>query len=149
MVNLPPLAKLSAFKPTIETPFHVDFEWWAQRGLDLNVDLMAHLCPEHRAAYRGQRVAEQIDWIDWETGAIRQVEGLQYIITRHCGRQPDYVQQAPTLLEAIFRVFLSNGNQPLSPRQLAPLVGQSPEQVLRVLSGSEVRKGLRPLLGGR
>lgn len=150
MVNLPPIPELAQFiKPTLDTPFHVDFEWWTKRGLDLNVELMAHLCHEHRAAYSGQRVSEKIDWIDWETCEVRQVDGLQYIISKHCSHQPDYIQQAPTLLEAIFRVFLSNGNQPLSPRQLAAFVAQMPEQVLRVLSGPEVRKGLRPILRER
>lgn len=147
MATLPPNPALAQFiKPTLDTPFHVDFEWWEKQGLDLNVELVSHLCPEHRAAYAGRPMGEKIDWIDWNTGEVKQVDGLQYVITTHCKRQPGYITQSSTVLGSIFRVFLSNGNQPLSCRQLAPLVGQLPEQVLRVLSGRVVKKGLRPVL---
>ncbi len=147
MATLPPNPALAQFiKPTVDTPFHIDFEWWVRKGLDFNVELLAHLCLEHREAYAGQKVQGKIDWVDWQTGAVRQVDGLQYIITTHCSQEPGYISQAPTLTEAIFRVFLSNGNQPLSCNQLASLVGQLPEQILRVLASRRGRKGIRPVL---
>ncbi len=147
MATLPPNPALAQFiKPTLDTPFHIDFEWWRKQGLDFNVELLAHLCPEHRAAYAGQRVGEKIDWIDWKTGEVKQVDGLHYVITTHCSKQPGYLTQASTLLAALFRVFLSNGNQPLTCRQLSTLVGHLPEQVLGVLAGRVVKKGLRPVL---
>lgn len=147
MATLPPDPTLTHFiKPTLDTPFHIDFSWWEEQNLDLNVKLVSHLCPQHREAYSGQQLPETIDWIDWETGEVRTVEGLQYIITTHCSREPGYIRQAPTLIEAVFRVFLSNGNQPLTARDLSALVGYTPEQILRVLSGRRVRLGLRPVL---
>ena len=148
MATLPPDPALARFiKPTLDTPFHIDYEWWTKHGLDLNVRLMEHLCLEHREIYAGQRVGERIDWIDWDTGEVHPVDGLQYIITTHCSKLPGYIMQAPTLVEAIFRAFLSNHNQPLTPRALASLIGQPPDRILRVLSGRIVRKGLRPVLG--
>lgn len=147
MPTLPPVPALARFiKPTLDTPFHIDYNWWVEQGLDLNVQLLQHLSPELREVYTGQRLGDKIDLIDWETGEVRQVEGLQYLIATRCSKDPGYVMQAPTVLEAIFRVFLSNGNHPLTPRALAPLVGHTSEQVLRVLSGSIVRKGLRPVI---
>ncbi len=147
MPTLPPVPALARFiKPTLDTPFHIDYNWWAEQGLDLNVQLLQHLSPELREVYTGQRLGDKIDLIDWDTGEVRQVEGLQYLIATRCSKDPGYVKQAPTLLEAIFRVFLGNGNHPLTPRALAPLVGHPSEQVLRVLSGSIVRKGLRPVI---
>jgi len=147
MITLPPDPALARFiKPTIDTPFHIDYEWWERQKLDLNVEMQAHLCSEHREAYAGQRMGEKIDWVDWETGEIQQVAGLQYVITSHCSKLEGYVMQAPTIIGVIFRVFLSNGNQPLSPRRLAPLVGQRAEQVLLVLAGKSASKGLRPVL---
>ena len=146
MATLPSDPIISRFiKPTLETEFHIDYDWWEKQGLDLNVSLTAHLCLEHREAYAGQRV-EKIDWISPQTCEVKQVDGLQYIITTHCSKQPDYVMRAPTLIEAVFRVFLSNGNQPLSVRKLAPLVGHPADRILRVLSGRVVRKGIRPVL---
>jgi len=147
MSILPPDPSLAGFiKPTLDTPFHIDYEWWARQGLDLNVQLQAHLCAEHREAYAGQRLGEKIDWVDLETCQVNQVDGLQYVITTHCSKEPGYLLQAPTLLEGVFRVFLSNGNRPISPRMMAPLIGQRPEQILRVLVGRSSPKGLRPVL---
>ena len=140
----PHLAHL--IKPTIDTPFHIDYSWWDDQGLDLNVQLMAHLTPDLQEIYAGQRVGEKIDLIDWDTGEVQQVEGLQYLIATRCSKEPGYIMQAPTLVEAVFRVFLSNGNRPMSPRTLSPMVGQQPEKILRVLSGPHVRRGLRPVL---
>ena len=150
MAILPPDPAVAQFiKPTLDTPFHVDYAWWDKHGLDINVKLVSHLCHEHREAYAGQPVGDKIDWIDWATGAVTRVDGLQYVITTHCSRQPGYLLQAPTLLEAVFRAFLSNANQPLTPRKLASMVGHRPEQVLRVLSGRTVRLGLRPMIRAR
>ncbi|MBN1873887.1 MAG: hypothetical protein JXA33_06625 [Anaerolineae bacterium] len=146
MTALAPDPGISRFiRPTVDTPFHIDYGWWEKQGLDLNIQLTTHLCPEHRNAYAGQRV-EMIDWVDPDTCEVKQIDGLQYIITTHCSRQPGYVMGAPTILEAIFRVFLSNGNQPLSPRKISPLVGQPGDRILNLLSGRKVHKGLRPVL---
>jgi hypothetical protein len=145
MATLPPNPDLTRFiKPTVETPFHIDYKWWKQQSLDLNIELLSHLCDEHREAYKGRPLREKIDWIKWETGEVRQVEGLQYIIDTHCSKQSHYISKAPTLVEAIFRVFLSTGNEPMTPEQLSLRTGYPADQILRVLSGRRVRKGIRP-----
>jgi len=147
MAVLPPDPALTQFiKPTLDTPFHIDYAWWEKQGLDVNIKLVSHLCPEHREAFTGQTMEDQIDWIDWDTGEVTRVDGLQYVITTHCSKQPGYLLQAPTLIEAIFRAFLATANQPLSARKLAPMVGHQPDQVLRVLASRTVRLGLRPVL---
>ncbi|HNT77420.1 MAG TPA: hypothetical protein PKH77_20600 [Anaerolineae bacterium] len=147
MTTLPPNTGFASFiKPTIDTLFHIDYSWWEEQNLDLGVQLVAHLPAELREVYAGQRVDERIDLIDWETGEVQQVQGLQYLIATRCGDDPAYIMQAPTLIEAVFRVFLSNGNQPLSARALSRLVGQPADRVLRVMSGGVVRKGLRPMM---
>jgi hypothetical protein len=147
MVNLPPDPALAQFiKPNLDTLFHIDYGWWEKKGLDPNIKLLTHLCPEHREAFSGQRVGDKIDWLDWETGQIKQVDGLQYVITTHCSKEPGYVMRAPTLVEAIFRALLSNANAPLSSRMLSTMVGHPAEQILKVLSGRRVRLGLRPFL---
>jgi len=133
-------------KPTVDTPFCIDYSWWEGQSVDMNVQLLAHLPENLREAYAGKSVDEKIDLIDWETGAVQQVEGLQYLIATQCREDPGYIMQAPTLLEAVFRVFLSNGNQPVSPRALSPLVGHQPKKILRLLAAGKVRKGLRPVL---
>jgi hypothetical protein len=147
MATLPADLKLTRFiKPTVDTPFHIDYMWWDKRDLDINIELLSHLCAEHKEAYRGKRVGEQIDWIDWQTGEVQQVDGLQYVINTHCSKQPNYISQASTLVEAVFRVFLSNSNEPLTPQQLSMRVGYQPKEILRVFSGRRAQKGIRPVL---
>ena len=147
MTTLSPNLGLANFvKPTVDTPFYIDYSWWEGQSVDINIQLLDHLPENLREAYAGKRVDEKIDLIDWETGSVQQVEGLQYLIAIQCSEDPSYIMQAPTLLETVFRVFLSNGNQPLSSRALSPLVGRQPEKILRLLAVGKVRKGLRPVI---
>ncbi|HEY89442.1 MAG TPA: hypothetical protein G4N98_06890 [Thermoflexia bacterium] len=145
MVALVPDLKLMHFiKPTVDTPFHIDYSWWDKHALDINIELLAHLCPTHREVYQQQQTGAEIDWIDWVTGEVQKVAGLQYVITTHCSQEPGYITHAATLVGTIFRVFLANGNTPLTPEQLAGKIEYPAGQILRVLAGRKVRKGLRP-----
>lgn len=146
MATLPPVSAIAGFvKPTLDTPFHIDYTWWASGEHDLRIELLKHMCPEHHAMYKHQS-RDMVDWVDWETGEVRRVDGAHYAISKHCSQQPGFVTQGGTLLEMIFRVFLSNGNQPLSAREISALIGQPAEQVLSVITqlGNKY-KGIRPV----
>ncbi len=133
-------------KPTIDTPFHIDYDWWERKGLDIGVELRSHLCQEHREAF-GQDLAaeEEIDWIDQRTGEVRRVNGLQHVLSTHCSKQPDYIRDSLPLIDAVFRVFLAQGNRPLTPEELGGITGRYPERILRTLGGRRVYKGIRPV----
>jgi hypothetical protein len=51
-----------------------------------------------------------------------------------------------TLVDSVFRIFLANGNTPLTPEDLAEQLGRDPSIILRTLTGPRVYKGLRPCL---
>ena len=138
-VSLPALVR-----PTVDTPFHVDFEWWKRRNLAFDVEVRAHLCPTHRDAYLHRPGTEEIDWVDEETGEVTRVDGLQHVLRVHCSKQPAYFSKGLPLVEAVLRVFLSNGNGPLTSRELGNITGRPPERILRTLAGHRVYKGLRP-----
>jgi hypothetical protein len=87
---------------------------------------------------------EQVDWIDPETAEVQTVDGLQHILISHCARQEQFITEHTTLTEALFRTFLSNGNQPLTPEELAEELGQSSQKILQTISGQRVYKGIRP-----
>ena len=38
-------------RPTLETKFHIDYDWWDRADRDLEVYLRSHLCPEHQEKY--------------------------------------------------------------------------------------------------
>jgi len=142
-VTVPP--SLSALvKPTLDTPFHVDYAWWEQKGLHIGVELRTHLCQEHRAVFSGHFDTEKIDWVDEKTGQVRQVDGLQHVLEVHCSKQPDYIDENLPLIDTVFRVFLANGNTPLNCRELSGITGHLPEKILRTISGRQVYKGIRP-----
>ena len=60
----------------------------------------------------------------------------------------DLISPHTTLVDAIFRIFLANGNAPMSPIELAQISGRAPDLILRVLMGEQIYRGLRPLLEG-
>jgi len=132
-------------KPTLDTKFHIDFDWWQQRGQNLRVYLYSHLCPECRAKY-ADSPPEEIDWVSPDTGEVRRVDILWHVIQSHCSQQPDYITEHTPLTAAIFRIFLANDNMPLTPTGLYQILGRkSPTLILRTIGGRQIYKGIRPV----
>jgi len=138
------IKRMSLVKPTLQTKFHIDFDWWRQHDRDWRVYLRNFLCPEHQQAFSDLDVSEQIDWVDPETAEVQLVDGLQNILITHCAKQRSFITQHTTLVDSVFRIFLSNGNISLTPEELAEELGRDPLVILRTLSGPRVYKGLRP-----
>ena len=138
------LKRYSLVKPTLQTRFHIDFDWWGQNDRSWRVDLFSFLCPDHQESFVGVREDIVIDWVDPETAEVQQVDGLQHVLITHCAKQPNFIEDRTSLVESAFRVFLSNGNTQLTPVELADQLGRSPSVILQTLSGPRVYKGLRP-----
>jgi hypothetical protein len=132
-------------KPTLDTKFHIDYSWWEREDRELRTYLISHLLPEQRAQFETNQDTGMIDWIDPETAEVRRVDALQQALAK-AAQDPQYITDHTTLVDAVFRVFLANGNKPLSPNDLGKQVNRSPATILRTLSGAQVYKGLRPLL---
>jgi hypothetical protein len=137
--------RFSLVKPTIQTPFHIDFDWWKQQDKDWRVFLNGYLCPEHQAAYSSRVESAFIDWVDPETAEVKRVDGLLHTLITHCARQPGFVTSNMSLVDAVFRVLLVQGNTPLTSVQLSEAVSRPAETILRTLSSGVVYKGMRPL----
>jgi len=131
-------------KPTVETPFHIDYDWWERQDLQINFELKNHLCDEHQEVFKDEFDTAEIDWVDEETGEVTRVNGLQHVMRVHCSKQPNYINSRLSLIDAIFRVFLANGNKPLTSQELSSIVGAPDEKILRTISGRRVYKGIRP-----
>jgi hypothetical protein len=139
--------RFSLIKPTTDTPFHIDFDWWKQHDNNYRVFLFNCLCLEHQNAFSEAEQDVWIDWVDPETAEVRQVDGLQQILMSHCARQPDFLTSTTALVDSVFRVLLANANAPLTPNQLGEAISRPPDTILRTLSGMQVYKGIRPLQG--
>ncbi|MDY6877755.1 MAG: hypothetical protein SWK90_16360 [Chloroflexota bacterium] len=135
-------------KPTLDTLFHIDYGWWERKGLHLGVELRAHLCREHQAVFSGHFDTEKIDWVDEKTGEVTRVDGLQHVLQVHCSKQPDYINDYLSLVDAVVRVFLANGNTPLTCKELSSIIGRPPDRILGTLAGRRVYKGILPVQKG-
>jgi len=132
-------------RPTLDTSYHIDYEWWHRAGRDLEVYLRSHLCPEHQESYAELTADALVDSVDPETAEVIKLPGIQSVLISHCAQQPGYLTPQTSLVNAIFRLFLANGNQPLSPQELGDQLGRPPRMILRTLSGERVYKGIRPV----
>jgi hypothetical protein len=88
----------------------------------------------------------QVDWVDPETAEVQQVDGLQHVLITHCAKEAGFVTEQSAIVDGIFRLFLANGNTPLTPVELGERLGRPPIIILKLLSGTRVYKGLRPCL---
>ena len=136
---------MSLLKPTVKTPFHIDFDWWKKNERDWHVFLRSLLCLEHQEAFVELEEGEMIDWIDPKTAEVKQVDGIQHALMSHCARQPEFVTPQTALVEAVFRIFLVGGNQPMTAEDLAKRLGRPANTILSTLAGPRIYKGLRPV----
>ncbi|MFC2042604.1 hypothetical protein ACFLUA_00410 [Chloroflexota bacterium] len=138
--------RISLVKPTIHTPYHIDFNWWSNRDREWRVYLRSLLCTEHQDAFSNVDIDEQVDWVDPDTAEVLRVDGLQNILITHCAKKESFINRQTTLVDSVFRIFLANGNSPLMPEELGEQLGRDANNILRTLSGTRVYKGLRPYL---
>lgn len=130
-------------KPTLDTHFYIDYSWWERSGEDLHTYLLSHLLPEQREALSHSTERRMIDYIDPDTGEVLQLDELALAI-RRAAADPNFISPQTSLVDSIFRVFLANGNVPLTPRELAEQTGRDANTILKTLSGTRIYKGIRP-----
>jgi len=134
----------SLVKPTIQTPFHIDFDWWQQNDRNWRIYLRSLLCQEHQEAFTEWKDGQTIDWIDPDTAEVTSVDGMQHILMTHCTHQMDFLNEHTALVEAVFRLFLINGNNPMMAIDLESRLHRPAGIILRTLAGPRIYKGIRP-----
>jgi hypothetical protein len=135
-------------RPTIQSHFHIDFNWWQERDRDWRVFLQSLLCSEHQQTFAELPEDHMVDFIDPLTAEVQRVDGLQHVLITHCAKRVGFISPHTTLVDAIFRIFLANGNTPMTPLELSQQSGRSPDLILRVLTGERIYRGLRPVMEG-
>ncbi len=136
--------RYSLVRPSVDTPFHLDFDWWGQHDREWRIHMHSTLCGEHQEAFSDFKGDEKVDWVDPETAEVQRVDGLQHILISHCAKLNDFITERTTLVEAVFRVFLSNGNLHLTSVELGDRLNRPATTILRTISGTRVYKGIRP-----
>jgi len=133
-------------RPTVDTKFHIDLDWWRKQNRDIRIFLRQSLCDECRQAYAEVQELGEVDWVDPETAEVKREDALWSTIRSCCSTKPGYITPSTPIVDSIFLTFVANGNEPLSPRELhARLDRRPPEMILRMLTGREVYLGIRPV----
>jgi len=136
--------KISLVKPTLQMPFHIDFDWWRANDRNWHIALESMLCPEHQQAFANLSEGQLIDWVDPETAEVRQMDGLQHALISHCAKEEGFLDEHTAVVEAIFRLLLANSNTPMSAEELGARLNRPAEVILKTIGGLRVYKGLRP-----
>jgi len=135
-----------ALRPTVDTKFHIDFRWWEKQNRDIRVFMLDHLCPECGDAVGSLSEVTMIDMVDSEAAEVTRVDAIWEAIRACCSLKPGYITPNTPLLDSIFRLFLANGNRPLSVLELYErLDRRPPETILRVLTKGRVYLGIKPV----
>ncbi len=146
MTTTPKLIR--SLRPTLDTLFHIDYSWWNKEDRDLRLYLRSHLCAEHRAQLAEADLDDDmIDWIDPNTAEVKRTDALVLLMRTHCARQPEFIGDHTGIVDAAFRVFLTNDNQPLTSRQLAEQINRDADTILRTIGGKQVYQGIRSISG--
>jgi len=138
--------KFSLVKPTVDTPFHIDFDWWKETDSNWRIFLFSFLCEKHQELFSDKNDSLKIDAVDPETAEVYPVDGLLYTLMNHCAKMEDFIPDNLPLIGRIFRVFLANGNEPLNPQQLSKMVNRPARTILVTIGGHQVYKGIRPII---
>lgn len=132
-------------RPSLETKFQIDYDWWEANGKDLRIAVRSQLCQDCQARFPDHRNLESVDWVDSETAEVVRADALLQTLRSHCANQPGFISSSNSLVTNLFRLFLLNGNQPQTPLELAKQMPWTNAQtILRTLTGGPVYMGLRP-----
>lgn len=135
----------SLIKPTLQTPFHIDFEWWQDHDNNWRVFLKGFLCEDCKEVYKDSNGNRIVDWVDPQTAEVTQVDGILHCLITHCANQPDFITEKTTLVDSVFRYFIANGNEPKTVEEIAETIDKPAITILRTLTGPKVFKGIRPI----
>jgi hypothetical protein len=134
----------SLVKPTLDTPFHIDFEWWQNNERNWRIHLRSVMCAEHQEVFIAWEDGDMIDWIDPETAEVKVVDGMQHTLLSHCALAPEFLTARTSLVESVFRLFLVSGNKPMSSHEMAEALERPEMTILKTLAGVRVYRGIRP-----
>ena len=134
-------------KPTVDTEFHIDYEWWERNKTDYRSYMVTHLPSESQQDFLDNTNDVIMDFVDPVTAEVRRHDPLGYALSQ-AAQAPDFINLQLSLVDSVFRVFLANRNSPLTPKDLAAKTGRSASVILKTIGGVRVYRGIRPIQQG-
>jgi len=133
-------------RPSLETKFYIDQDWWQSTGKDLRVTVRGQLCKDCQTRFPDHRNLDAVDWVDAETAEVVRADALLQTLQSHCAALPEFIARTNSLITNIFRILLLNGNQPQTPVELATqMPWTNAATILRTLAAGQIYLGLRPV----
>jgi hypothetical protein len=138
--------------------YFVDERWYTAHNKSFRAVAQTRMCPSCRRKL-GTEVQERVPTVDARGRVVYEMRSVPFAsnplseIRKHCSKESGYLTAETPVLEALFRVFLANGNQPIDVdairEQLAGYVpsterprGYAPELLQRLLDSAN-EYGLR------
>jgi hypothetical protein len=129
-------------KTSVDTKFHIDYDWW-DNPAQLRLYLLSHIQDEAaRERLSQQEEGSVVDYVHPETGEVLRADELNMAL-QQAAREPDFISPTASMVDNVFRVFLRNGNQPKSPRELENLVDRPASVILKTIGGTTIYQGIR------
>ncbi|MBX7213633.1 MAG: hypothetical protein K1X39_06405 [Thermoflexales bacterium] len=136
---------MKLFRPTEETKFHIDQSWFEKSGLDFRIAVFKCLSAEQQERIGEPSAAQTYDYVNPATGEIERIDTVLRTVRQEGPGDPNFITPRAPVAESAFRVFLLNGNQPLSPTELSTRLNRKPSEILAHLGGRVVYNGIRPI----
>jgi hypothetical protein len=133
-----------AIKPTVDTPFHIDYAWFDRAGEDLRREILSQLTPDQRERLPYEGEPEMVDFVDPETGEVITMDAITGAVAA-AARDESFINPNISVIDSVFRAFLANDNAPMSANELAERIGKPARTILGAISGRQVYKGIRPV----
>ena len=135
-----------------KTRYYIDERWFNDNNKSFRTIAQTRMCTSCRKKL-GTEVQERIPTVDNRGRVVYEMRAVPFAsnplseIRRHCSKELEYITAETPVVEALFRVFLANGNQPIDldtvvdqlaeyvPRSSARPNGFAPELLQRLLEG--------------
>ena len=125
----------------VHTPFHIDLDWWRERGRNFDRFLSEILDGEELES-SGDAL---LDYIDNQTGEVFQLAPLWAQVLTRCAHRPGYITSTTPLTNALLRALIENRNQPMTAVELQRRISRStPEALLRLMRTARQQYGIVP-----
>jgi len=139
--------------------FFIDLSWYEQNGRSFCAMAQGRFCPSCQGKV-GTRTEERLQTVEKKTNRVvyevREVgfgDQPMAVIRGCCSKQRNYITPETPVLESVYRVFLTNGNQPATLERVREQLGEwislrnrphgfAPELIERLIR-HDTRYGLR------
>src|SRR3990172_6392407 len=108
---------------SVKPRYYVDLDWHHRNGRSFRAMMESRLCSSCRERL-GTEVEERVATVKGKRGVTYEVRAVPFPgnpvaqVRDCCSKSRDYIRPSMPLREAVFRVILANGNQPLDAEEV-------------------------------